>query len=153
MFSKLFLRPFEKKKTVLLHGMAMPIHSSICPSEFSGLFSTCFQISIWNLVHTFSTWHVMLSLSFIIVHRTSSLSFITRPISEPKANQICFWYSLGNLLRYSCIIQHTFWLLQNSPFFSPIYNMIDRLLNYKRQNHCPSLVPIRTICILPKEFK
>ena len=38
---------------------------SVRPSEFFGLFSTCFEISFSNLVYTFSMWHDMSSLSFI----------------------------------------------------------------------------------------
>ena len=41
-----------------------------CPSvhpNFPDIFSTCFEISIWNLVYTFSIWHDMLSFSFITI--------------------------------------------------------------------------------------
>ena len=43
---------------------------SVCPSvrpSFPDFFSTCFEISIWNLVYAFSRWHDMSSLSFITI--------------------------------------------------------------------------------------
>ena len=53
---------------------------SVCPStrlsvgpsfhpsvRVSGLFSTCFEITIWNLVYTFSRWNDMSSLSFVTI--------------------------------------------------------------------------------------
>ena len=63
-----FICPFEKW---CYYAMAMSVHPSVRlsvhPSEFSGLFSTHFEISILNLVYTFSGWHDMLSLSFITI--------------------------------------------------------------------------------------
>ena len=47
---------------------------SVCPSvrpsvrpSFPDFFSTCFEISNWNLVYAFSRWHDMSSLSFITI--------------------------------------------------------------------------------------
>ena len=37
------------------------------PSTFTGLFSICFEISIWNLVYKFNRWHFMSGLSFITI--------------------------------------------------------------------------------------
>ena len=56
----LFIHPFEKRT---YYAVAM----SVRPSEFSGLFSTCFEITIWNLVYAFRRWHDMSSLSFITI--------------------------------------------------------------------------------------
>ena len=49
-----FIRPFEKWD-VLCRGNVRP---SVRPS-FPDFSSTCFEISIWNMVHTFSRWHDM----------------------------------------------------------------------------------------------
>ena len=56
----------------LKNGRIMPwrcpsVRLSVRPSELSRLFSTCFGISIWNLVYAFSRWHDMSSLSFITI--------------------------------------------------------------------------------------
>ena len=59
---------------------------SVRPSEFSGLFSTCFEISIWNLVYAFSRWHDVSSLSFITI---GSLW----PSLQPKVGQTQFLQS------------------------------------------------------------
>ena len=55
----------------LKNGRIMPWQ---CPSvrlsvrpRFPDFSSTCFEISIWNLVYTFSRWHDMLSLSCITI--------------------------------------------------------------------------------------
>ena len=50
----IFIRPFEKRD-VLCRGNVRP---SVRP-RFPDFSSTCFEISIWNLVHTFSRWHDM----------------------------------------------------------------------------------------------
>ena len=62
-------------KYELFYGRIMPwqspsIHLSVRPSispRFPDFFSTCFEISIWNLVYTFSRWHNMSSLNFITI--------------------------------------------------------------------------------------
>ena len=66
MVHTVFIRLFEKT------GRIMPwqcpsVRLSVCPSVFSGLFSTCFEISTWNLVYTFSGWHDISSLSYITI--------------------------------------------------------------------------------------
>ena len=60
-------------------GRIMPwqcpsVRLSVCPSvrpsvrpRFPDFSSTCFEISIWNLVYTFSRWHDMSSLSCITI--------------------------------------------------------------------------------------
>ena len=66
---------------------------SVCPSvrpsvrpSFPDFFSTCFEISIWNLVYGFSRWHDMSSLSFITI---GSLW----PSLQPKVGQTQFLQS------------------------------------------------------------
>ena len=66
---------------------------SVCPSvrpsvrpRFPDFFSTCFEISIWNLVYTFSRWHDMSSLSCITI---GSLW----PSLQPKVGQTYFFQS------------------------------------------------------------
>ena len=59
---------------------------SVCPSvrpSFPDFFSTCFEISIWNLVYAFSRSHDMSSLSFITI---GSLW----PSLQPKVGQTQF---------------------------------------------------------------
>ena len=51
------------KTDVLCYGNVRP---SVRPS-FPDFFSTCFEISISNLVYAFSRWHDMSSLSFITI--------------------------------------------------------------------------------------
>ena len=78
-----FIRPFEKRD-VLCHGNVRP---SVCPSvlpHFPYFSSTCFEISIWNLVYTFSRWHDMLSSSCITI---GSLW----PSLQPKVGQTHFF--------------------------------------------------------------
>ena len=58
-----FIRPFEKRT---YYAMAMSVRLSVRPS-FPDFFSTCFDISIWNLVYEFSRWHDMSSLTFITI--------------------------------------------------------------------------------------
>ena len=66
---------------------------SVCPSVrpsvrpgFPDFSSTCFEISIWNLVYTFSRWHDMSSLSCITIG-----SFW--PSLQPKVGQTHFLQS------------------------------------------------------------
>ena len=67
------------KTDVLCRG---DVHLSVRPSfpEFS---STCYEISLWNLVYAFSRWHDMWSLSFITI---GSLW----PSLQPKVGQTQF---------------------------------------------------------------
>ena len=55
----------------LKNGRIMPWQcASVCLSvhlSFPDFFSTCFEISIWNLVYAISRWHDMSSLSFITI--------------------------------------------------------------------------------------
>ena len=88
-----FIRPFEKRT---YYAMAMSVRLSIRPSVrpsirpsvrvFRTFFSTCFEISIWNLVYAFSRWHDMSSLSFITI---GSLW----PSLQPKVGQTQFLLS------------------------------------------------------------
>ena len=77
-----FIRPFEKRT---YYAMAMSVRPSVRPS-FPDFFSTCFEISIWNLVYAFSRWHDMSSLSFITI---GSLW----PSLQPKVGQTQFLQS------------------------------------------------------------
>ena len=71
-------------------GRIMPWQClSVCPSvrpRFPDFSSTCFEISIWNLVYTFSRWHNMSSLSCITI---GSLW----PSLQPKVGQTYFLQS------------------------------------------------------------
>ena len=58
------------------------VRPSVRP-RFPDFSSTCFEISIWNLVYTFSRWHDMSSLSCITI---GSLW----PSSQPKVGQTHF---------------------------------------------------------------
>ena len=81
-----FIRPFEKRT---YYAMAMSVRLSVRPSvrpSFPDFFSTCFEISIWNLVYAFSRWHDMSSLSFITI---GSLW----PSLQPKVGQTQFLQS------------------------------------------------------------
>ena len=82
----LFICPFEKRT---YYAMTMSVRLSVRPSvrpSFPDFFSTCFEISIWNLVYAFSRWHDMSSLSFITI---GSL----RPSLQPKVGQTQFLQS------------------------------------------------------------
>ena len=85
----IFIRPFGKTD-VLCHGNVRPsLRPSVRPSVrpgFPDFSSTCFEISIWNLVYTFSRWHNMSSLSCITI---GSLW----PSLQPKVGQTHFWQS------------------------------------------------------------
>ena len=61
--SAIFIRPFEKRT---YYAVTMSVRPSVRP-RFPDFSSTCFQISIWNLVYTFSRWHDMSSLSCITI--------------------------------------------------------------------------------------
>ena len=89
----IFIRPFEKRD-VLCRGNVRPsvclsVCLSVLPSvrpRFPDFSSTCFEISIWNLVYTFSRWHDMSSLSCITIG-----SFW--PSLQPKVGQTHFLQS------------------------------------------------------------
>ena len=84
--SVFFICPFEKRT---YYAMAMSVRLSVRPSvrpSFPDFFSTCFEISIWNLVYAFSRWHDMSSLSFITI---GSLW----PSLQPKVGQTQFLQS------------------------------------------------------------
>ena len=74
----IIIRPFEKRT---YHAVAMFVRPG-----FLDFFSTCFAISIWNLVYTFSRWHDMSSLSCITI---GSLW----PSLQPKVGQTHFLQS------------------------------------------------------------
>ena len=81
-----FIRPFEKRDVLCRRGNVRP---SVCPSvrpRFPDFSSTCLEISIWNLVYTFSRWHDMSSLSCITIG-----SFW--PSLQPKVGQTHFLQS------------------------------------------------------------
>ena len=69
--------------------------------------STCFEISIWNLVYTFSGWHDMSSLSFITI---GSLW----PSLQPKVGQTQFLQSWPYKSRYILQIWYVDGLLYTS---------------------------------------
>ena len=80
-FHALFYTP-AWKTDVLCRGNVRP---SVNPG-FPDFSSTCFEISIWNLVYTFSRWHNMPSLSCIAI---GSLW----PSLQPKVSQTHFLQS------------------------------------------------------------
>ena len=88
--SPFWLTPFVFLYARLKNGRIMLWQCpSVCPSvrpSFPDFFSTCFEISIWNLVNTFSRWHDMSSLSFITI---GSLW----PSLQPKVGQTQFLQS------------------------------------------------------------
>ena len=84
-----YMKKTRKKKQVC--GAACFMAAEIKFSEdvrpsFPDFFSTCFEISIWNLVYAFSRWHDMSSLSFITI---GSLW----PSLQPKVGQTQFLQS------------------------------------------------------------
>ena len=66
--------------------MAAEIKFSKDVRVFRTFYSTCFEISIWNLVYTFSRWHDMSSLSCITIG-------LLWPSLEPKVGQTYFLQS------------------------------------------------------------
>ena len=106
---------------VLCLGYVRPsVRPSICP-RFLNFFSTCFEISIWNLVYAFSRWHDMSSVSFITI---GSLW----PSLQPKVGQTQFlqsWpYKSRSILQILYVdgllyaSQHKFRFLQKSYFLN-----------------------------------
>ena len=57
-----FFGPLEDKNT--WGGVLLELPAS---EKFSGLFGTCFVISVWNLAYTFSRWCHTSSSSFILI--------------------------------------------------------------------------------------
>ena len=83
---------------------------SVCPSvrqSFPDFFSTCFEISIWNLVYAFTRWHHMSSLSFITI---GSLW----PSLQPNKGQTQFLKSWPYKSRYIPQI----WYVDGPPYTS-----------------------------------
>ena len=71
----------------------------------SGRFSICFEISIWNLIYTFSEWHDISSLGFI--------TFGSHwPSLQPKVGQTSVLQSWPHKLRY---------IIQNWYIGDPLY--------------------------------
>ena len=104
--AQIFIRPFEKRD-VLCRGNVRP---SVCPSvrpRFPDFSSTCFEISIWNLVYTFSRWHDMSSLSCITIRSLW-------PSLQPKIGQTYFLQSWPHKSRYILQIWYTVGLLYTS---------------------------------------
>ena len=66
-------------------SVRLSVRPSVRPG-FPDFSSTCFEISIWNLVYTFSRWHDMSSLSCITI---GSLW----PSLQPKVGQTYFLQS------------------------------------------------------------
>ena len=88
---------YARLKNGTYYAVAMSVRPSVCPSvrlsvrpsvrpRFPDFSSTCFEISIWNLVYAFSRWHDMSSLSCITIGSLwSSL--------QPKVGQTYFLQS------------------------------------------------------------
>ena len=77
---------YARLKNGTYYAVAMSVRPSVCPSVRPRFSSTCFEISIWNLVYTFSRWHDMSSLSCITIG-----SFWTS--RQPKVGQTHFLQS------------------------------------------------------------
>ena len=126
-------------------SVCLSVRPSVRPS-FPDFFSTCFEISIWNLVYAFSRWHDMSSLSFITI---GSLW----PSLQPKVGQTQFlqswpyksrwilqiWYLDGPL--YTS--RHKFRFFQKSYFQNfGEYFLYARLKNGRIMLwQCPSVCP------------
>ena len=80
---------YARLKNGTYYAVAMSVRLSVRPSvrpRFTDFSSTCFEISIWNFVYTFSRWHDMSSLSCITI---GSLW----PSLQPKVGQTYFLQS------------------------------------------------------------
>ena len=76
---------YARLKNGTYYAVAMSVRPSVRPC-FPDFTSTCFEISIWNLVYTFSRWHDMSNLSCI---KIGSLW----PSLQPKVGQTYFLQS------------------------------------------------------------
>ena len=85
-----FYTPVWKSVVLYRDNDRLSVCQSVHPSFRT--FSTCFGISIWNLLYTFSRWHDMSSLSFIAIGSNW-------PTLQPKVNQIHFSQSWHNKSR------------------------------------------------------
>ena len=80
---------YARLKNGTYYAVAMSVRLSVRPSvrpRFPEFSSTCFEISIWNLVYTFSRWHDMLGLSCITIRSLW-------PSLQPKVGQTYFLQS------------------------------------------------------------
>ena len=84
---------YARLKNGTYYAVAMSVRPSVRLSvrpsvrpRFPDFSSTCFEISIWNLVYTFSRWHDMSSLTYITIG-----SFW--PSLQPKVGQTHFLQS------------------------------------------------------------
>ena len=88
---------YARLKNGTYYAVAMSVRPSVrlsvCPSvrpsvrpRFPDFSSTCFEISIWNLVYAFSRWHDMSSLSCITIGSIW-------PSLQPKVGQTYFLQS------------------------------------------------------------
>ena len=81
----LVIRPFEKRDVLCRGNVCPSVRPSVRP-RFPDFSSTCFEISIWNLVYAFSRWHDMSSLSCITIGSIW-------PSLQPKVGQTYFLQS------------------------------------------------------------
>ena len=109
------------KTVILCHGNVRPsvCPQSFCPS-FPDFFSRCFEISLWNLVYTFSGWLDMSNLSFI--------AFGSRwPTLQPKVGQTYFLQSWPNKsFKFGTYVAHCILLEISSVclFFNIIFGIL-----------------------------
>ena len=91
-------------------SVRLSVRPSVRPSirpPFPDFSSTCFEISIWNLVYAFSRWHDMSSLSCITIGSIW-------PSLQPKVGQTYFLQSWPHKSRYILQIWYTGGLLYTS---------------------------------------
>ena len=82
---EIFIRPFEKT-VVLCRGNVRPYEGPSVRPRFPDFSSTCFEISISNLVYTFNRWHDISSFSCSIIG-------LLWPSLQPKVGQTHFLQS------------------------------------------------------------
>ena len=99
------------------------VRPSVCPSvrpSFPDFFPTCFEISIWNLVYTFSRWHDMSNLSFITIESLWPSFFILQiwyldgPLYTSRHK---FRFLQKSYFRNFGSYFYTFWILRSFPCF------------------------------------